>query len=417
MDHRNASKIGRPFLRDKVGSGRAIVITLFAAMLGLVVAAPLWGGTYRNSAHGDGMHGVNRSAIEPRFAEYATGNCAHCHQMHASFDGAAPQPLSGGAPYVLFYRNFNSARTQNLYMETDNFCFFCHSGDSGQQVINQDYSATFGGAASGSGPQSILEAFNQESYHNLFDIWNYARTNTAYPWFDEHSNPCSACHNPHLARRNGDSSKPGFPLLSAISKPSDRSRLWGETELMASYLSYEAPYVFDLSREPAGVGDADGAKTPDYVGFCTECHNPANTIWSTTLNRNLRRINWGTTGENQDKHGARPREGHPYSYETPRWAEPYLAASSTKNNFVMSCLDCHEPHGSQNIMLLRRRVNGGNLGETITATAPNNLLPLCVRCHNRDYITQLHGEPGYLGPGDDWEVVSCRDCHHHGGRF
>ncbi len=410
------------------GKSRWIVIVFAAGVVSLGSAAAAAGGSYRDSAHGDAVFGVNRSTIDTRYANYATGNCAHCHQMHASLEGGEPEPRGGAAPYALFFNNFNAARTQNLYMESDNFCFFCHSGDSGQQVINQDYSATFGGATPGSGPQSILEAFNQESYHNLYDIWNYLRSNPAYPLFTDKSNPCSACHNPHLAKRNWDLTQPGFPLLSAISRPNDRTRLWGETELMASYLSYEAPYAFNLNREPAGVGEPDGERTPDYVGFCTECHNPANMIWSTTLNRNVRKVNWGTTGDGRDKHGARPREGHPVGDGASRWSEPYRSAADVKNNFVLSCLDCHEPHGSSNIMLLRRRVNAGDLQEPVSESAPKPLLPLCMRCHDRGYINEIHHAPGYLAPagdcfvchpngGDAPEVVSCRQCHHHGNNF
>ncbi|MBE0598459.1 MAG: hypothetical protein IH614_14425 [Desulfuromonadales bacterium] len=399
------------------------VVINFLVLVWLSFTAPAVGGSYLESAHGNGGFGANRQPIDARYAQYATGNCAHCHEAHASLDGLEPEPRTGAAPHTLFYPTFNTARTQNLYTETDNFCFYCH-GDAGQRVINQDYSAAFGGAVAGSGPQSILAAFNQESYHNLYDIWNFAGLNTAYPWFTAKSNPCSACHNPHLARRNWDPAQPGFPLLSAVSRPIAPARLWGEAERMSAY-PYEAPYAFSLNREPAGVGLPDGDNTPDYVGFCTECHNPANLIWSTPLNRNLRKVNWGTTGETPDKHGARPRQGHPYSYGTPPLLEPYREAAAVKTNFVLSCLDCHEPHGSTNIMLLRRRVNGGDLPEPVSAAAAKPLLPLCVRCHDRGHLNQLHHEPGYLAPsgectlchpngGDQPEVVACRQCHYHG---
>jgi hypothetical protein len=79
-------------------------------------------------------------------------------------------------------------------------------------------------------------------------------------------------------------------------------------------------------------------------------------------------------------------------------------------------------------MLLRRRVNGGDLLADITPNASKSLLPLCVRCHEQGYINKLHHEPGYLVPNDDCsvchpnggtqpEVVSCRQCHHHGNNL
>lgn len=402
-------------IAGSAGRRFALLTTLITAVVGLGFSNPATGGSYRDSAHGNAAHGVNRSAIDPKFEEYATGNCAHCHEMHASIDGVEPQPLTGAAPHTLFAPGFNPARTENFYLETDNFCFSCHSTDFGQRVLNRDYSATFGGAAAGSGPQSILDAFNQNSYHNLNDISNFLRNSPipAFSWFSGTSNPCSACHNPHLARRNHDPGQPGFPLLSAISRPNDHLRLWGETEVMAAYTSYEAPYAFDLNREPAGAGDFEGDKTPDYVGFCSSCHNQDNIIWSTTLNREIKKINWRVTGEKRDKHGALSRDG------TDNFREPYQAAASVKSNLVLSCLDCHEPHGAQNIMLLRRRVNGENLEGTMTSTA--DLGHLCRRCHQDDLAAAAGTAEAnrweyvhHLAPGAPYSQTSCANCHETG---
>jgi hypothetical protein len=414
------------------GSGKCrwMLKTLAAGVACLSLTTPAVSGPYRDSAHGNSVYGVNRSAIDPKFVEYATGNCAHCHEMHASIGGVEPAPSGGASPHALFAPAFNTERTQHFYIESDNFCFHCHSSTSGQQVINQDYSGAFGGATVGGGPQSIMEAFNLESYHNLYDIWNLLRNNLSYPWFDQASNPCSACHNPHLAKRNWDSSQPGFPLLSAISTPSDPTRLWGETELMSAHNSYEAPYAFGETREPAGFGQADGERTPDYVNFCATCHNNVNIIWSTTLNRNVRNVDWRATGlTQQDKHGARARDRqHPDATWGQRFAEPYNTSLPFKNNLVLSCMDCHEAHGSENIMLLRRRANGVDLGEVMTAATPKPLLALCIRCHNQEYVNKLHHEPGYLVPGSTCttchpngetqpEVVACRQCHFHGSNL
>ena len=406
---------------------RWLVISLLVGITWGGLAPPALAGSYRASAHGDPINGVSAVAIDPKFEEYAAGNCAHCHQMHASIEGGEPAPLDGPAPHALFSKSFNLDRTLNPYLETDDFCFHCHS-DYGQQVANQDYSAAFGGATLGTGPVSILGAFNQASYHNLYDIFTFLQNKPAYPWFGAVSNPCSACHNSHLAKRNWDSGQPGFPLLSAISKPDNHTTLWGETELMQSYFSYEAPYAFDTTREPAGVGEANGSKTPDYAGFCSSCHNPANTIWSTTLNRELKKIDWGFVGVQQDKHGPAARDG------VSQFREPYAAAAAIKNNFVLSCLDCHESHGSENIMLLRRRINGEDLAGTISTT--DAMGEVCSRCHKDDLAAaagtgqadrweyvhhDVAGAP-YVketcinchSSGDGSSPVACGDCHGHG---
>jgi len=376
-----------------------------------LVAVPALAGSYLDSAHGNSGYGVNRSDIDGKYSGFATGNCAHCHESHASVQGTEPQPAGGPAPHTLFADSFNSSRTQGPYTDSDDFCFYCHSDGTGQQVKNQDYSVTFGGGTANTGPQSIMAAFNQVSYHNLFDIWNFLSNNATYSaWFAKLGNPCSACHNAHLAKRNWDSGQTGFPLLSAISTPGNSTGLWGETEVMTSYFNYEAPFAFNTNREPAGVGEQDGGNTPDYVGFCTSCHNPDTILTSTTLSREISKVNWGSTGLNQDKHGALTRDGNSY------FREPYLTAAGIKSNFVLSCLDCHESHGSSNIMMLRSRINGEALGGAVTTT--DSLSSVCKRCHTDD----LAAAAG-TGLADKWEYVhhtaadapypeaSCTDCH------
>lgn len=381
------------------------------ACLGCLVALPAVAGPYRDSAHGDPERGANRAAMEGNYIEYATGNCAHCHEMHSSLQGMEPAPGGGASSHTLFAAGFNSARTQNPYSVSDAFCFFCHSDEAAQPVRNQDYSATFGGASSGSGPQSMMAAFNQTSYHNLYDILHFLKNDPVYATaFGTLDNPCIGCHNPHLAKRNGDSALPGFPLRSAISRPGNPKSLWGETETMSAFFGYEAPFAMGIDREPAGVGEQNGENTPDYVTFCTSCHSPDNAIASTALARDVKKINWGTTGLYQDKHGGLTRDGAGH------FRAPYLTTAEMKNNFVLSCLDCHESHGSENIMLLRRRINGEDLEETIASA--DTMGYACKRCHTDDLAAQAG-----TGQTNRWEHIhhgaaeapyakgTCIDCH------
>ena len=399
-------------MKNTAASGKScwLVISLVLGLICLIAVAAV-AGPYRNSAHGNPVFGVNRSTIDEKYAVFATGNCEHCHESHASLHGADPLPAGGPAPHTLFASSFNKSRTQNPYLETDNFCFYCHNDTSSPQVLNRDYSSTFGGGISYEGPQSIMAAFNQTSYHNLYDIWNFLINDTIYgAWFAMRSNPCSSCHNSHLAKRNWDPALPGFPLLSAIIKPGASDNLWGESEVMSTYFSYEAPYALNDTREPAGLGIDDGTNTSDYVTFCTSCHNKDNTIWSTTLNRDLKKIDWGDTGPMNDKHGAQPRDG------TDIFREPYETAATIKSNFILSCLDCHEPHGSENIMLLRRRINGENLEGTVDTT--DAMSYTCKRCHKDDLAAAAGtGEADrwqyahHLAAGAPYSLSSCTDCH------
>ena len=74
---------------------RWLVISLLVGMTWVGFASPALSGSYRDSAHGHPDNGVNAFALDPKFEGYATGNCAHCHQMHASIGGGEPAPLDG----------------------------------------------------------------------------------------------------------------------------------------------------------------------------------------------------------------------------------------------------------------------------------------------------------------------------------
>lgn len=399
-------------------------ILIITVALGMQDVVPVHAGEYLNSAHGSDSYGVSR----PSMTGYTTGNCGHCHDMHSSVSGEEPAPKNGApSEYTLFSKNFNTSATPGFYQESDNFCFYCHSDSASvQRVTNGDYATTFGGGISGTLPQYIMEAFNQQSFHNLDDIHTFVNNeNSLFPWYNSYSNPCNSCHNPHLAKKNYDYLGAPTSPPSAISKPSDHFNLWGETELMSSYSSYEAPYANSAteSREPDGSNTSNGSKTPDYVGFCSDCHNSNTTILSTSLGRNLLDIDWSSGG---DKHGGFMRDVGIDALE------PYATATATKSNLILSCLDCHEPHGSSNIMLLRSRVNGDNLNATITST--DVMGSLCRQCHQDDaaanrgtntinkweYIHHIADDHPYtqfkcgtchLGSSNP---IPCGQCHMHG---
>lgn len=50
-------------------------------------------GDYLNSAHGNSSYGVER--ISTASLGYSKGNCAHCHEQHASIGGEEPEPARG----------------------------------------------------------------------------------------------------------------------------------------------------------------------------------------------------------------------------------------------------------------------------------------------------------------------------------
>jgi hypothetical protein len=74
---------------------------------------------------------------------------------------------------------------------------------------------------------------------------------------------------------------------------------------------------------------------------------------------------------------------------------PYVDFPSS--NYVLSCLDCHEPHGTyRRLHLVRLRINGETVGPDSPETACNmDWSNICERCHNLN-----HGEPSH-----------CVGCH------
>lgn len=363
---------------------------------------------YTSSAHGNSSSGVNRynatgdANFNPDAGGYAKGNCAHCHEQHASIDGTQPDPKETTpvpSKFCLFADN------------SENFCFYCHTSSV---ITNENYSATFGGASAT--VSGIMQAFDSTSYHNLNDVLNFADGESGWP-FTPDSNPCSACHNVHIAKRN--KANQGNPAYAAISKPSVHDSLWGDdtnpNERMTVYGTgatpphYQPPYDADNTNlEPDGAASstraAQALKTPDYNTFCLDCHENKVPSSKTSLNPNttsgyLTAINW-----NNEKHGTLDAD----EYITVD--APYTPGTDSRG-YVLSCLDCHEPHGSPNVFLIRNSVNGGTLTGNITSRYTTAWRYLCDRCHMDNRETIHH----YDTSGNDRCYIrqsgACNNCH------
>lgn len=383
-------------------------------------------GPYTDSAHGNSSYGVDRNATG--FPDYAVGNCAHCHEQHASIGGAEPAPDSPAGPdnFLLFSDNYTD--------QTTGFCFDCHKGTGSYQTsfsrTNYCYSYWAGGDTTITCPGSILEAFSfinesgspvsncgssYGSSHHLTDIRSFISGKWGYT---ADSNPCIACHNPHRAKRDPHTSgSRGWP----VSRPSGHSdvytwELWGDDtgEKMSDYTgNYQAPYRYNSSTtyEPDGSNIQTGSNLTDYATFCTDCHNTTyTTITSTPLGRYLKTIDW-----NNEKHGKGNADGD-IDMENPY--------SSTLGK-VLSCLDCHEPHGAPNVTLIREEVNGGELS-TITTIAASGCITstngnkelgyLCRRCHEDDADAGVGSTNRWCYAHHEssdapYNLGMCKDCH------
>jgi hypothetical protein len=392
-------------------------------------------GPYINSAHGNSAYGVNRTSLT--FFSYSKGNCVHCHEQHASIGGSEPNPTGGPDKYALFYTNHVS--------QTDNCCFKCHTDLSSFQIgglINRSYSYRAGGYTADT-LNDIKEAFSftaPATSHNLGDIRTFIYGRWGYT---TDSNPCAACHNPHMAKgdpaNSPNSSKSSVTRgYSPVSRPSLHSKdnnvwgLWGDavSERMNMYASslggiYQAPYAAS-GYEPDGSVTQDGSNLTDFDTFCIDCHNNSNTIYSNVLGRNLYKFNFAN-----EMHGGFAATYCSYNVPPPTSLlyPPYDGLTKC-GQYALSCTDCHEPHGSPNNYLVRKQVNKGIVTVTQYGAGDSpeggerfgkEWLWLCEKCHTGlrtgDGLTPHHNAGSGLSctkchPGGNYR--NCTDCHFHG---
>ena len=385
-----------------IAAGLLIGMVLLAQP-GFAVAGP-----YANSAHGNSPDGVSgygvKRSTSPYSESYARGNCGHCHEQHLGTEG-----------FLLMAANNPATISQNL-------CFDCHSNASLNEgtLLNPNYSAAFGGAApTHTSIEGVFTSLGgNASWHDL----NVVSSEIQSYWggtFGPGSNPCGGCHNPHLAQKNND---PGpydvaVPPRSALSLPGEHDSLWGDsyTETMKQYAEsnggeYRAPFAVganpallsnphepDKVSRPISSVEVKGATTPDYASFCLACHQYGMGT--------ARVIRWDV-----DMHGL--VNGISYKNYKGVRAAPYTSDGTSSGtdisygtggvNFVLSCLDCHEPHGSENRSMLRTTVNGKS-GIYITVTG--EWYEFCTACHSSD-THKLSG------------ACNTNGCHTHGsGKF
>jgi hypothetical protein len=336
-----------------------MVLGLFVCVLSNadVAAIP----TYADSAHGNSTDGVNRSGT-PDTEAYDTGACTHCHD---TYDGST----CGVNVLMLFAPN-------NPTSQTDNFCFQCHKGTGSVQVggiTNNDYGATFGGAT----PMftSIYDAFNPSgtyaSSHDLLDLQAYARGRAWGSWMTTDTNACLVCHDSHLSQKNFPvQASPEGGVKTAVRRGNDVNDypgdLWGDepysvsgrNEMMSDWASayvYQAPYrVGGTTYEPAGDATADGSNLPNFVDACAQtCHRKDIDATNGPIAVNWKLSSSDTWPGTPSKHGRAAADNAAGDWG---WLKPPYSESS-RGDYVLSCTDCHETHGSTNATLLRTTVN------------------------------------------------------------
>jgi hypothetical protein len=423
-------------LRSQLGSNIFKLLALCSLLSAfLIVSWILYpdkasSGSYLESAHGDDSIGVLRTSLSSSPNNYSRGNCAHCHEQHASIGGSEPAPNTGDDTgpdnYLLFKKLWVSPA------QSHEFCFGCHteigSYQSGGPIQNYSYSNKIGGDSSLICPSSISQSFQfvnnsgtsigdngcgstVGSSHMLRDIRNLLRNNWGFSNNNDYVDPCSGCHNPHRAKKYYPTSLPSThtDLLTW--------NVWGESEKMNTYTAFYLPPC-KYSNTPNSNGcesgtEPDASNLTNYVGLCTDCHNKTRVIYSNRLDRDLYRINWDADG---DFHGTRPRnDGSGDRSGDDEWGdllEPYkVGGAYTYSNYVLSCTDCHEPHGSPNEFLLRKTINGVQEG---VINGEGQWYNWCQDCHL--VYWNPPAPPGYSvhPPMDtDSDCFSGGGCHRH----
>jgi hypothetical protein len=315
-------------------------------------------------------------------------------------------------------------------------------------VENKNYGSTFGGGTAGGNtenPTNIKAAFNYGlpnqasttgSSHNLHKMRTWLINGGA--WLTTDNNACLACHDHHLAQQNRKADPhPSFggvktAVRRIIDGGSNTANQWGDepaitslnNEMISDYLNnyYQAPYYGDISAdnwevsyEPAGDGTSDGSNLPNFNYFCLDCHKYSVPSSKTDADpdwlggRALRAINWGING---DAHGGRAQSpDEDLSCTPPVYGSLKPPYDDADKNYVLACTDCHEPHGSRNVFLLRTHVNGKDLSayapiEALTPMESEGFYEFCTACHEINFACGPHWQNPY-----SW---GCAYCHAHG---
>jgi hypothetical protein len=312
----------------------------------------------------------------------------------------------------------------------EELCYVCHNG---KLVLNYNFSED---------PMlpGIQQQFQLRSRHPVRDSDKSQFYDPLFPNDPTKSDPawarkiqCSTCHNPAIV--TGKTRDGGYPLTL----PTDDTMPWMQKiidgwptldtppwphDTPPRPLIYAQPFKDDPNPDILGdeVLELDANELPDYTTFCQTCHRQVSGRYGTSNNYSRLRYDpiryiKGDGGGTISTHGlARGRES---STELLRLKEPFYSLrtdpqGNVVNNLYLSCVDCHEAHGSYNVFLLRTKINGK---PGVVVDADGRFYHICNKCHfieNPWSGGYPHGGPGEMGER------TCIECHHHsagGGRF
>ncbi|MDH3392780.1 MAG: hypothetical protein OEL66_02145 [Desulfobulbaceae bacterium] len=379
-------------------------------------------GEYLNSAHGDSFTGVQR----PNMTSYSTGNCAHCHEQHASVGGSEPAPNTPAGP-----DSYLAAANE------EDLCFTCH-----------------GTTPVGTAPDVATDVTTTSNHGHLAQNYTGIHLPTETLSITKHIE-CTDCHNPHKA---------GDTLHSTGSNTiTSTGPLNGVTGADTNY-EISAP---DIWAAPDQTDYTLQNATKEYQ-VCFKCHSKANSDVITWGDSTPDSEDWTDVGLEFNPYN---RSGHPIVRGLSSYPNSIAGNNGVNANKItkgltvgqmsspwtnvgtqtMYCSDCHSgdnaagPHGSAVKWMLAgpRKAwpyllaenNGANIQDQWTrpyndtryyfpkdkfwrlgdvATSPTDTNGLfCLNCHPVADTNKVHGDSHHSTD------ARCADCHirvPHGGK-
>ena len=380
-----------------------IALTL-TVVLGLV--PPALAGTYLSSAHGNGTSGVQRSTM----TSFAVGNCAHCHEEHASVGGSEPEPANGPAAYA----GFASEET---------LCLGCHGGTTNYNSNgNPDNVNTDTTKARGHGTGTTLAVMATAGRHRANETSVTGVSTSAHV-------ECTDCHSPHAARKGNHTASATYKTATGnLIDTTTGSPLEGVSGV--SFATYPSTWGVNAVSWGAAAGANSYATATMEYQICFKCHSSANgnvDDWDG---------NPGGAGEFTDtalEFNPANASYHPITQASPHpLASAQLAAGWAPGD-TMYCSDCHTsdsaiagPHGSATKWLLTGTytnwpfVSAGDNGSSSAVTfaynnGPDTSTTFCHNCHPIGNTNDVHDRVEHKGS----PVGRCTNCHirvPHGGK-
>ncbi|MBI4972687.1 MAG: hypothetical protein HZC16_02580 [Candidatus Omnitrophica bacterium] len=266
--------------------------------------------------------GVYYNATE---GTYAAGECAHCHEPHASFGGTEPAPNTAGTdagpdPYLLM-KDYNSA-TAGTYT---NLCLYCHNNISmNSQTTGYGYWGFYQGGTN-----------YQASSHYTSTNFKYPGIQTGdtaagtEPWprrsrtalSSGNTGSCLNCHTPHGI--SGAANYPNDAVAPNTTNPS-----------------------YGVSSSAAGLIPRQLIAWEEAL--CLRCHDTDGTTGAGTAPNIKSDIDQRVTdaipaNSLASGHAVRKYFGlHNLANET--GATKRVAGWNSGANWHVECTDCHNPH-------------------------------------------------------------------------